>query len=157
MSWSLALVDGDLTKGPGNSLGTVTAQNKVIQDLSCWFYHPFGVDPMNPTYGSFLDSAGGQSVTIDNRTILLPENYKDLVDEEINRIINAYITNQGIKYNLQAQLYSGNIRITPDELLSSYTYTSTQLDTTLFVNISLSFAGGGSATIQVPVSNNSVA
>lgn len=154
MTWSLALVDGDLAKSSGNQLAIVTDQQKVIQDLACWFYHPYGIDPMTPSYGSFLDSSGGFSVQIDNQSIVLPTDYTALIQEEIARILNAYVQNQGIKYKLQSQLYNGNPRIGFNELINNFTFDTTQAGQTLFVNISLGFVSGGTADIQLPIQNN---
>jgi len=155
MSWSLALVDGDLAKGPGGSLATVVDEYKVAQDLFCWIFHPFGADPMNPTYGSFIDSPGGFSVNIAGKTYFLPTNYSDLVNSEVTRILNAYITNQGNKVNFQSAVYGGNIRVSPDEIISGYDISSQVVDQSLYISITLTFSGGGQATLQIPLKNNS--
>ena len=155
MSWSLALVDGDLAKGPGGSLATVVDEYKVAQDLFCWIYHPFGADPMNPTYGSFINSSGGFSVNISGKTYFLPTKYEDLVNSEINRILSAYVTNQSNKVKFQAAVYAGNIRVTPNEIISGWTVTSQVVEQTLYVSITLTFSGGNQATLQIPLNNNS--
>jgi hypothetical protein len=153
MSWSLALVNGDLAKGPGGSLATVTDEYKVAQDLFCWLYHPFGADPMNPSYGSFIDSAGGFSVNIAGKAYFLPTNYKDLVVSEINRILAAYTTNQSTKIKFQGQIYRGNIRVSPNEIISSYAVDSQVIDQTLYVTINLTFSTGSQASLQLPLNN----
>jgi hypothetical protein len=155
MSYSLALVNGDLAKGAGKALATVTDEYKVAQDLFCWLYHPFGADPMNPGYGSFIDSAGGISVNIEGKTFFLPKNYAELVKSEVNRILNAYITNQRNKINFQAQVYGGNIRVSPNEIVSGYTVDSQIVDQTLYISINLNFSGGNQATLQIPLNNKS--
>jgi len=153
MSWSLALVNGDLAKGPGGSLATVTDEYKVAQDLFCWLYHPFGTDPMNLSYGSFIDSPGGFSVNISGKTYYLPTNYADLVKSEINRILNAYTTHQRNKVNFQAQVYGGNVRLSPNEIVAGYTVDTQIVDQTLYVSINLTFTGGQQASLQIPLKN----
>jgi len=153
MSWSLALVNGDLVKGPGKSLATVADEYKVAQDLFCWLYHPFGADPINPSYGSFIDSEGGISVNISGKTYFLPTNYADLVKSEINRILNTYTTNQRTKANFQATVYGGNVRLTPNEIISGYSIETQIVDQTLYVSINLTFTGGKEATLQIPLKN----
>jgi hypothetical protein len=54
MSWSLQIRNGDLVTS-GGRLGTVTRQEKMIQDLKNWIMECMGTDPSHPSYGSLFN------------------------------------------------------------------------------------------------------
>lgn len=155
MTWSLLLSNGDLTKGKGNSLSTVTGPEKVAQDLFARFLEPYGFDALNPTFGSFIDFPEGSVVNINGREQVLPKDYRDLVLSEISRLIDDYITRQRIRVRYESNLYNGKTTLTDDEIIANYEVSSAQLEDSLFVNIILTFGNGDNVNLEIPISNQS--
>lgn len=157
MTWSLRLLNGDLVKGNGNSLSTVTGPEKVAQDLFAWFLEPHGTDPLNPDLGSFIDHPEGVVVYLKGQEYVLPNNYADLVISEINRLLNEYVKRQGIRIRLEAGLYEGKTTFTENEIIDNYQVEYDQVEDTLFVNIYLSFSDGENVQLEIPLDNRSEA
>lgn len=157
MTWSLRLSNGDLVKGKGNSLSTVTGPDKVAQDLFAWFLEPYGSDPLNPNLGSFIDYPEGMVVNLNGEEYVLPKNYRDLVVSEINRLLTDYVRRQRVRIRLEAGLYDGKHTLQEDEIIGDYEVIAEQVEDTLFVNITLTFSDGDSVDLEIPVENRSEA
>lgn len=157
MTWSLRLHNGDLVKGKGNSLAVIDGPHKVVQDLNAWFLEPYGTDPLNPEFGSFIDSEEGIVVSIDGRDRKLPDIYMELVIGEISRIIAAYMNRQYSRLRFESSVYQGSHTFKPNELIEDFGLDWQQVGDTLFVDVLLYLANGEDVQFEVPVVNNSEA
>jgi phage baseplate assembly protein W len=93
--WSLAIRNGDLTLG-GSSYGTVTGEDKLVQDLRCFILEKRGTDDMHPTYGTTLDGGRLDDGTESPGLIGKPNTalVQLEVESELKRIINDYQARQ---------------------------------------------------------------
>ena len=93
--WSLRIRNGDLTLG-ASSYGTVTGEEKLVQDLRCFILEKRGTDSAHPTYGALLD--GGRLDDGSETAGLIGKPNTALtqleVEAELNRIINEYQARQ---------------------------------------------------------------
>ena len=89
MTWSLAVVNGDLSfAGPGG-YATVSGQNKLIQDLKNWLLEPRGTDPIHPGYGCTLD--GGMlpdGTFVDHRRVFSLEEREDGIGDSVAEVLD---------------------------------------------------------------------
>lgn len=93
MSYSLAMVDGDLAVR-GNALAVVYGVEKLKQDIDLWLRERFGTDRFHPTMGSTLEDFIGEVVTDHTRAEIY---------SEVLRILENYLAIQDriIKSNPQ--------------------------------------------------------
>ena len=89
---TLALSGGDLTLGSGG-LQMISGSAKIRQDLALALVEEYGSDPYNPEWGSVLPQYVGTPVDADTQL---------LVQSEVNRILQQYITNQQAMLNAAA-------------------------------------------------------
>ena len=80
MSYSLAIVDGDLAKR-GSQLSLVFGVNKLEQDVNCWLLEQFGGDRFHVNMGSILQEFIGSVVSGSTRVE---------VQSEILRVLDNY-------------------------------------------------------------------
>lgn len=139
---SLALSGGDLAIGPGG-LQTVTGAAKIRQDVALALGETYGTDPFEPLWGSVLNEYVGLPVTAETPS---------LVQAEVNRVLQAYISNQ------QAQLKAASTRnqttalTTADIIRSVNSVDVTVLYDTIMVVINLTTMAGQSMTVSRTVS-----
>ena len=81
MSYSLAIVDGDLAKR-GSQLALVFGVNKLKQDMNCWLLEQYGTDRFHTNMGSILQEfiggvvSGSTSVEVEAEILRVLENYQ---------------------------------------------------------------------------------
>lgn len=139
MSFSLAIVDGDLAP-QGGQLQIVYGVDKLKQDMDCWVRERIGVDRFHPRYGSQLeDFIGG---------IIGPDTSHEIA-QEILRVLHNYqaVLLQALKQDPQSFSLS--------ELLMDITSVSATsgYDT---VNASIVVVNGERAPVTVKTSNTTV-
>ena len=84
MSYSLAIVDGDLAL-QGDRLDLVFGVDKLKQDLNCWLKERYGGDRFHTNYGSILpDFIGG----------IITDSTRSEVQAEVLRVLQNYQTIQ---------------------------------------------------------------
>lgn len=117
MSWSFQIANGDLTLGNA-SYGTVTGEQKLVQDLRAYILEKMGTDDMHPTYGSTIN--GGRladgtevqgSIGIANNALALAE-----VESEIRRIASDYQARQ-LQRAKDDRITYGKVTLTKGEVL----------------------------------------
>lgn len=152
MTWSLEVRNGDLTVG-GAQLGTVTAENKLVQDLRHYLLERMGTDNLHPAYGSLLD--GG--VTPDGKThdgVIGSSFFQEaslFVESEIRRICNAYQSRQ-IERAKEDRMRYNKTTFTAGELLISVDRIDlTQSETTLQARIVLTTGTNQRVALTVPL------
>jgi len=103
MSTSFAVVNGDLAVSTGK-LQTVSAGDKLSQDLSLWLKEVYQSDRFHPDYGSILDNYIG--TVIGSQTQVM-------IQSEVQRVLANYQA-------LQLQGLNANpAKYQPEELLQS--------------------------------------
>lgn len=88
MTWSLQLRNGDLSLGNA-SYGTVTGEDKLVQDLRTYILEQMGTDDMHPTFGSLLNGGRLEDGTVVPGSIGdINDSFTQLeVESEIRRIV----------------------------------------------------------------------
>lgn len=103
MSYSLAIVDGDLAKR-GSQLSLVFGVDKLKQDVNCWLLEQFGGDRFHTNMGSVLQEFIGGVVSGSTRVE---------VQAEILRVLQNYQGMQLRRFKENPQ------KLSPSELLVS--------------------------------------
>lgn len=156
MTWSLKIKGGDLVKGKGNSLSTITSSDKVQQDLNHWILSELGSDPFNPGYGSVIDyesdsivpfSASGEAIYVHDSKI-------DLVVSEIDRIIERYQARQLSRMEQESVLYNGRHTFNSGEIITDYEISYEQVLDTLYIDITLTLLDDQEKAIELTLKNN---
>lgn len=95
MTWSFKLRNGDLTLG-GTSFGTITGEEKLVQDLRCYLLERMGNDDMHPEFGSLLDGGRLEDGTEQPGFIGGPNSalVELEIENEIQRLVLAYQARQ---------------------------------------------------------------
>jgi len=139
---TLALSNGDLVVGPGG-LQLLDGPAKIRQDIALALGENYGDDPYNPGWGSVLLRYIGEPITDD-----LPM----LVQAEVNRILQQYITNQQQRL-AAAALNNQQHTISTSEIIRTVNSVdvSVQYDT-ITVLIDLTTMAGQTMTISRTVS-----
>ena len=123
MTWSLRIENGDLVKGPGNSISTITGSEKVVQDLMCHIREPYGTDPLNPDLGSFIyTEEEGTVIYANGVTTFLSDDYSEMVVSEIRRIIEQYQEKQMARLRSELQEYNGLYTFSDNEIVENFIY-----------------------------------
>lgn len=122
MSWSIRVKNGDLALG-ASRLDTVTAQSKLLQDLSHWFREHMGTDRLHPEHGSLLDGGledGEFFPGVIGEVGTAPN--VAFIESEIRRIVGEYKTQQSerakddrLRYN-KATLTAGELLLSLDDV-----------------------------------------
>jgi hypothetical protein len=154
MTWSFRIVNGDLVKGPGNSIDIVTGPDKVVQDLMCHIKEPYGTDPLNPDLGSFIyTEEEGTVIYANGITNFLSDDYSEMVVSEIKRIIEAYQEKQMARLRAELQEYNGLYTFSDNEIIENFNiYYQNDYDT-LYITIDLEMVSGDYFSIDVPIEN----
>lgn len=145
MTWSLAVVNGDLSfAGPGG-YATVSGQNKLLQDLRNWILEPRGTDPVHPDYGCTLDGRilpDGTPVDPVIGDLITSENMIT-IQSEVRRVLAAYQQQQLDRITTEAALYGGKNTFSAGEILASIVdVVVTQVNDTVFVQCVIQTADG---------------
>lgn len=145
MTWSLSLVNGDLSPAGPGGLGTVSGQQKLVQDLKDWLLEPRGTDPIHPDYGSTLDGGILPDGTYVDPVIgdLLTSESLLVIESEVRRVLAAYQQQQLDRITREAAQYGGKNTFAPGEILSSVSAVNVQqVADTVFVQIVIQTADG---------------
>lgn len=145
MTWSLAIVNGDLSfAGPGG-YATVTGQSKLMQDLRDWLLEPRGTDPIHPDYGSTLDGGTLPDGTPADSVIgdLITSESLLTIETEVRRVLAAYQQQQLDRITSEAAIYGGKNTFAAGEILSSVDAVNVQqVADTVFVQCVIQTADG---------------
>lgn len=157
MAWSLQVKNGDFTVG-GASLGIVTAEQKLVQDLSHFLLERMGTDTLHPGYGSLID--GG--ITPDggiNTGVIGAELFNEaalFVESDIRRICAEYQQRQ-IDRAQQDRFRYNKTTFTAGELLIEVDQIElVQSGPTLQVNISLITGANRSVFLSLPLAQQAL-
>lgn len=121
MSWSLQLRNGDLTLSAAH-YGTITNEQKLVQDLRSYLLEKMGTDDMHLGYGSLLD--GGRQP--DGKIVqgVIGESDPDIaeleISTEIKRIAIEYQARQLDRAKADKNKY-GKTTLTKGEVLLGVT------------------------------------
>lgn len=96
MSFSLKVSGGDLAMD-GSNLGLVFGSDKLRQSLVLWLFESYGIDPMNPQYGSLLQDYVGTVINYSTQ---------NLVYSEIIRVLENYQRLQYQDFKRSPQTFS---------------------------------------------------
>lgn len=155
MTWSLRIAHGDLAIS-GTNLDTVTAEQKLIQDMRCWILERIGTDTMHPTYGAALDGGrrNGREVPsligrIDSNMVALE------AESEIRRIVLAYQQQQLTRAQRDRAVY-GRATLTRGEVVTGIkSIQISQVTDGLFIRLTVQTAGRGPIVIDIPLTSDS--
>lgn len=156
MSWSLQLRGGDLVIG-GSNFGTVTDQNKLIQDLRCAILERMGTDEDHPWFGSLID--GGRLNGVDQPSIIATDDWNVAVlavEGEIRRIVDDYQKRQIVRTERDRTTY-GKPTLTPGELLMGLgDIKFYQAQDNLLCRVTLITGADGEIVVNVPLGTNTL-
>jgi hypothetical protein len=150
MSWSLRVSNGDLVLD-GSSFGTVTNENKLVQDFRHHLLEHMGHDIDHPWYGSLID--GGTKPNGQEVESVISETYWPAVtlriESEIRRIASVYQRQQlkraeadRIRYNRSTLAFG--------EILAAVTdVTFSQNADALFVTVVIQSGRGNPAIVDL--------
>lgn len=152
MSWSLEIAGGDLNLLSSSSgMGIVTGKSKTFQDLKHALLEAMGTDPMHPEYGSLLDGGRLPDGTIVQSFVGSESLSTSRVEEEVLRVVKAFIKNQQDRINLDISSL-GKTTISDAEIIDSVSgIESTVFDTKMVVKLSLRMRDGNGVTITQPL------
>lgn len=152
MSWSLQIVNGDLSLG-SNGLNTVAGTAKLAQDLRCALLEPQGNDVLHPNFGSTIDGgydSNGNYV----QGVIGGDNDQTAatyVGSEVQRICQEYQSQQIARNQSDVAIY-GKSTLTADEaLLAIMNITVDQVADQALVTANIQ-TGIGSLPLTVPFS-----
>jgi hypothetical protein len=154
----LQIQNGDFSLG-GARLGTVSAQQKLVQDLSHWFLEKMGTDSLHPGYGSLLDGGtkpNGQVVDspIGDDSI---DFVASAVEDEIRRIVAEYQQRQ-LQRAKDDRLRYNKTTLTPGEIIASLDDVGMELiQDKLRVTLFVTTAEGRNVTLDVPLPGSVIA
>ena len=143
MTWSLQTRNGDLTLGNA-SYGTVTGEDKLVQDLRAYILEPRGTDSAHPLFGSLLDGGLNTDGSFSKGLIGHTNNaFTELeVESELRRIISDYQARQ-LQRAKDDRLIYGKTTLTKGEILLGVTFINVEAKTdTLSITLSLETAKG---------------
>ena len=151
MSWSLQVSNGDLSFG-GTGMNTVTAADKLVQDLSCCILEPVGTDPLHPSYGSIID--GGVDYNGNQIGGIIgganDQVASTFVSAEIQRICQNYQQGQVARNNADLTQYGASTLSVGEALLAVENVHISTLETAMSVNVTLQ-TGGGTTSLSALV------
>lgn len=154
MTYSFAILGGDLALGGPGGLATVAGTGKLLQDLRCRLLEPVGTDPVNPTYGSTLDGgidAAGAQIVSNIGSMLAPEVMLE-IEAEVIRCLQVQQKEQIARIKREQQDFGGQTYVTSDEILYQIvSVESTQVRDTLIVKVVIGTGGGQTIQVIQPV------
>lgn len=138
MSWSLALRNGDFTLGTA-SLGIVTHEAKMVQDLRAYILESMGTDNMHRGFGSLIQG-GVEANGVQNPGVIGKPNdpfARTMVVSEIKRLVRDYQQSQLERARADQQEFGKPTLSTREVLLSLddifVDQTNDQMTLTLFI------------------------
>jgi hypothetical protein len=152
MTWSLALRNGDLTLSSA-SYGTVTGEDKLVQDLRAFILERMGTDDMHPSYGSLLD--GGRLP--DGTEKSGPIGSSDIefaqleIETELRRIISIYQNRQLARAKDDRLTYGKTTLSKSEVLLAIQGINFRQVGDTLNVQLNLQTAANTTIPLTIDV------
>lgn len=156
MSWSLQLRGGDLVIG-GASLGIVTQQQKLVQDLRCALLERMGTDEDHTWFGSLID--GGRLNGVEQESLIGTTDWNLAVltvESEIRRIVDQYQKQQITRTEADRTVY-GKPTLTPGELLMGISNIEFfQAQDNLMCRITLVTGADSEIQINVPLGTNTL-
>lgn len=156
MSWSLQLRGGDLVIG-GSSLGVVTQQQKLVQDLRCAILERMGTDEDHTWYGSLID--GGRLNGVEQESLIGTDDWNVAVlsvESEIRRIVDSHQKQQIARSERDRTVY-GKPTLTPAELLMGVNNIEFfQAQDNLLCRITLVTGADRDIQINVPLGTNTL-
>lgn len=156
MSWSLQLRGGDLVID-GSSFGTVSHQNKLVQDLRCAILERMGTDEDHPWFGSLID--GGRLNGVEQTSIIATDNWDVAVlavEGEIRRIVDQY-QKQQIARSERDRVNYGKPTLNPAELLMGVSNIEFyQAQDNLLCRVTLVTGADAELTLNVPLGTNTI-
>jgi hypothetical protein len=156
MSWSLQLRGGDLVIG-GSTFGTVTGQEKLVQDLRCAILERMGTDEDHPWFGSLID--GGRLNGVEQASIIATDNWEMAVlavESEIRRIVDQYQKAQIVRSEKDRTTY-GKPTLLPGEILMGVSNIQFyQAQDNLLCRVTLITGADGEITVNVPLGTNTL-
>src|SRR5688572_20628707 len=156
MSWSLQLRGGDLVID-GSSFGTVTHQNKLVQDLRLAILERMGTDEDHPWFGSLID--GGRLNGVEQNSIIATDDWDRAalaVEGEIRRIVDQYQKQQIVRTEQDRSAY-GKPTLTPGELLMGVKGIQFfQAQDNLLCRITLATGADNDIQLNVPLGTNTL-
>ena len=119
MSYSLAIVDGDLGKR-GSQLALVFGVNKLKQDVNCWLLEQYGGDRFHVNMGSILQEFIGGIVNGSTRVE---------IQAEILRVLQNYQSLQVKRFKENPQKLSpSELLVSVDDIVVSVDYDTVRAD-----------------------------
>lgn len=134
MSYSLAIVDGDLAQ-KGSQLSIVQGVDKLRQDIYLWIMERYGGDRFHVNMGSILQEFIGGIAT---------ESTQAEVHAEIFRVLQNYQAVQLRRFKEDPQLLSASeLLVSVDDIVTKISY-----DT---VNVAIKLRNGSSQSTTIAV------
>jgi hypothetical protein len=141
----------------GSSFGTVTNQNKLVQDLRCAILERMGTDEDHPWFGSLID--GGRLNGTEQPSIIATDDWDVAVlavEGEIRRIVDQYQKQQIIRTERDRTNY-GKPTLTPAELLMGIgNIQFFQAQDNLLCRVTLTTGADSELSINVPLGTNTL-
>ena len=155
MTWSLNISNGDFVVTSAH-LGTVTNQQKLLQDFRCAILEQMGTDNLHPDFGSLID--GGVNPTgevvsgVIGRTDI--DEVTMIIESEVSRIAR-YMQRTQLARAKSDKLTYGRATLSPQEVLLSLNGISfVQKEDLLLVNISLTAANDQNFEVELAINEN---
>ena len=144
---SFLIQSGDLVIGSHNRLLLADYQQKLIQDLNCWFLESFGEGFTTPNFGSLLDTyIGGVD----------PQSLVAQVQGEVQRLLGLY-QGQQIQLLKQAQSRNQLSNWAASQVIQSIgPITTSAVGTQITVDIQITTAQGAVTPINLTVTPQGV-
>lgn len=136
MSYSLAIVDGDLAKR-GSQMALVFCINKLKQDINCWLLEQYGGDRFHSNMGSVLQEFIGSVVSGSTPVE---------VEAEILRVLENYQATQVKRFKENPQKFS------PSELLVSVDAVTVTVDYSV-VRATIKIRNGSNQVTKINVAS----
>lgn len=141
----------------GSNFGTVTDQNKLVQDLRCAILERMGTDEDHPWFGSLID--GGRLNGVDQPSLIATDDWNVAVlavEGEIRRIVDQYQKAQIVRTERDRSTY-GSPTLTPGELLMGVgDIQFYQAQDNLLCRVTLITGADGEITVNVPLGTNTL-
>jgi hypothetical protein len=153
MTWSLAITNGDLVLS-NSDYATVTGEQKLIQDLTCFLLETMGTDPNHPDYGSLLDGGIDGGGTVYQSMLGLPNGNalsEALIQSELQRVLLAYQNMQIQRAKSDRVQYGKTTFSLGEVLLSVDSITMTTIADMLIANIGITTGNDTSVSLSVPL------
>lgn len=155
MTWSLRIRNGDFVVDSAH-LGTVTAQQKLLQDFRCAILEQMGTDNLHPNFGSLID--GGVNPEGEFVTGVIGEVNLDevtlTIETEVARIAR-YMQRAQLARAKSDKLTYGRATLVPQEVLLSLNGIEfEQREDILGVTIFLTAANNANFEVELAINQN---